>query len=255
MRTKIKILMSLFVVLNFSCENLSDPGEIEIRNSVFINLMINSKQKFFIYKTIDFKTPTDFGYQLSDFDKYFVDDAIISLSDSLNTYENFIIERDSSDVRFYTLAQSENFRTDTKYSLSINSNGQNISGSTFTPGDFNIISPLDNEVISFSGNKFNIGIEWSKSKNAKGYVVNISYQYYDEYFNRYLQGSLGEIIFDTSYTYSSFAAPSDSVLILIMAFDENYYNHIFEGIDKSGINGAYGYFGSSVLQSRKIWVE
>jgi len=256
MKTNIKILMSLLTILNLSCENLSDPGEIEIKNSVFINLIINGRQKFYIYNTVDFETTTRDDFLLYSFDKYFVDGAVISLSDSTSTYNDFIIEKDSLNTRYYTLTGNNNFKTDTKYTLSINSNGQNINGSTITPGDFNLISPVDNQIVHPTGNKFSIGIKWSKSNNAKGYLVNVSYPFYYEPLNYHDKYTAEEIIFDdTSYTYSHFLIPTDSVSITVMAFDENYYNHVFEGKNSSGIKGAYGYFGSSVLQTRKVWVE
>lgn len=237
-----------------TCENLSDPGQPEYNYSLFFNLKANSdKQKFYIYNIapLDGNQP---GYLLKDFDTYFTTGAEITIESDGIIYSDFLVETDSQDIRYYT-NNNLIIHPGKEYHLKVIIADDIITGSTLAPEDFELIYPLENQVIHFTNNNLEVNYAWTKSSNSFGYLLNVLYPFLyngtpfnDNYF-------LDQTVFDTTYFLNSTFEPVDTVFTTIAAFDGNYYNHLFKGKASSGIEGAYGYFGSSVYKKLKFIVR
>lgn len=237
-----------------SCENLSDPGQPEYNYSLFFNLMANTdKQKFYIYNI----APLDgnpSGYLLKDFDTYFTPDAVITIESDGVIYSDFLVETDSQDVRYYTNSNLI-IHPGIEYHLKVVIADEIITGSTIVPKDFEIVYPLENQIVPFSNNKLEVNYLWTKSRNSSGFLLNVIYTLLYNDFNIDGNYILDQTVFDTTYFLDSTFEPVDTVYTTIAAFDGNYYNHLFEGKASSGIEGAYGYFGSSVHKKLKFIVR
>ena len=253
-KAKTLLLISIASILLFSsCENLSDPGQPEYNYSLFFNLKANSdKQKFYIYNI----APLDeyqSGY-LPEFDKYFVTDAEIQIESDGIIYSDFFVETDSQGVRYFTNNNIVIY-PGIEYHLNVVIAEDIITGTTFVPSDFELTYPAENQTIHFINNKLEVDYTWTKSSNSFGYLLNVLYPflYNGTPFNdNYI---LDQTVFDTTYFFDSIFEPVDTVYTTIAAFDGNYYNHLFEGKASSGIEGAYGYFGSSVYKRLKFIIR
>ncbi len=174
MNSKIKIIVLLSftsVVIFNCCTNLNDPGTPEYKYSLLFNLSKNSdKQKIYIYN-ISSLEDYQYGY-LKEYDKYFKTGAEITLESNGIIYSNFHVETDTQGVRYYT---SDNIviNIGLEYKLNVNINGYIIKGITKVPGDFNIISPAENQVIHYTNNQLNINYKWNQSSNASIYLLNV----------------------------------------------------------------------------------
>jgi len=264
------IFILLITVVLFSCDNLNKPGKIPIKNSFLYNLEVNApKQEIFIYRTLDLSEPIEnipFEFSLKQDDKYFVENAQLFLTNSENNLSNFLVEKSEKGYRFYTEGEFFIFKPETKYIIKVTANNQQFTGQTTTPGNFKILSPIDYDTLSyFEGIK--VEANWTKSKNAKFYLAKLFIAEIDTInsdegqfitvldFSRAIRT---EAIFNNDLS-TNFNLPfrnrTDSIKIEILAFDENYYNHIFNGYQSSGLENAFGYFGSSILKSVVVYFK
>ncbi|GBD91367.1 hypothetical protein BMS3Abin04_02094 [bacterium BMS3Abin04] len=265
MKKIFNIIFFLFVtIVVLSCDDLNEPGKIPIKNSFLYNVEVNApKQEIFVYRTLDLSESIKdipFEFSLKSYDKYFVENAEIVLSDQNENLSNFQIDKSQYGYRFYTEGELFTFKPETKYSIKVTANGQQFTGQTTTPGDFNILYPIDHDTLSYyEGIK--IESKWTNSKNAKFYLAKLFIAAIDTFntdegqiitvldFSRAIRT---ESIFNNNLSTNfnfSFRNRMDSIKIEILAFDGNYYNHIFNGYQSSGLENAFGYFGSSVLKS------
>ncbi len=246
-------MMILFGIIFTACENLNDPGEPKYKHSVLFKLNSGiSKQRFYVYNVVPLAEYSD-GY-LKQYDKYFDPSAQISIeSNGVNVFD-FYVESDSQNIRYYT-SDSLNVLPGKEYHLSINVGNEVISGTTKVPEAFNIISPVENQIIQYTNNELIVNYKWTKSINSYGYQIQINYAYmfggvlYENNF------PFGDNISDTLYVYKTYLEPLDTVYSLISAYDKNYFDHIYKGQESAGIQGAYGYFGSSTQTRLKYVVR
>ena len=238
-----------------ACENLSVQSESH-KNSVIFNLTVNAeKQKIFVYNVVGLERQIDGNrVSLDDFNPFFTTNALIELESNNISFNNFIITRDSNNVIFYT---NETLipKPGEIYNLKINVGNNVITGRTIIPDNFQIISPKENQIYHYSNNKFEINTKWESNKSIYGYIVDIFYHINFLELGRYNYLEYSKVVFDTSYSFISQYLPTDTVRIKVLGFDKNYYEHVFQGKESTGVNGAYGYFGSSILKTVKVIVR
>jgi len=248
MRTNKYIIPVIFLALLVSCSLNNEVGIAENNNSVIFNIVSNrDKQKLYLYHTanvnerIDRREISGEGYG-----KFFIKDANIVLRNSSFTYSDFLLEEDStySEKGFcYANSSSLNILPNQKYSLEINFNDETVFGETTTPGNYEIISPKNNTIIKATGDENNVALDisWNNSNNAKGYIITIIEK--KMYGNRY-----SFITSDTTYNIKANMSWGNYRLE-ILAYDENFHKYIVEEYNRSGLENAYGYFGSSVMKT------
>lgn len=256
------ILIALTMILTLGCDSPNLPNRIEYKHNVLINLTVNeSNQEFYIYNTFEYSDRSIEGYYIEIRD-LFVNNASISINTNDFSFNNFVIREAPTKLNYYskgfyyTNAQELLLFPNREYFLEIVIDNKIISGKTTTPGDFAILEPKDNTIIQHTSINGDFIVKWSQSKSAYGYICKIFQE--------------GELIFPDS-TYNSYSKDytkysKDTLLVLqnlkpgtteinIFAFDENYYNHTFGEVLSVGIEGAYGYFGSSVKKSVSFYVK
>jgi hypothetical protein len=234
----------LFVIVFTACENLNDPGEPKYKHSIFFKLNSGmNKQRLYIYNVVPL-SEYSFGY-LKEYDKYFDPDAQISIESDGIEVEDFYVESDSQNIRYYT-SDNLNVLPGKEYHLSIRVGNEMISGTTKVSEAFNIISPAENQIIHYTNNELKVNYKWSKSINSYGYQIQINYAYIIGGIIYEYNFPFSENVLDTLYVYKTYLKPVDTVYSMISAYDKNYFEHIYGGKENAGIQGAYGYFGSSV---------
>ena len=253
--TKITVVVTFcFLFFSNSCENISGPGQPGIKYSIIFNLTANAeKQKFYIYNVVGLEESVIHFGPLKDYNKFFSENAFIKIESNGNSFSDFIIRRDTNDVEFYT-NEDLSPKPGEEYKLEIKIEDNTITGTTVIPEDFQIIAPKDGQVIHHSNNTFNIDLKWERKGNVYGYILDVFYHINEKQaLLNYLEYS--EIIFDTSYSFMGQILPTDTVKIRLFGFDKNYYEHVFKGKESSGVKGAYGLFGSSVLKTVRVIVR
>ena len=257
-KSNIPKITAIFIILLLnSCENLSDPGQAINKNSIICTLTANvNKQRLYIYNVIGLEQRTHGGYvSLDDFNQFFTENALIKIESNSESFSNFFITQDTNNVKFYS-NEDLNPKPGEVYNLKVKIGDDFITGKTIVPENFQIISPEDNKVISFLKNQFKINLKWENSRNIYGYIMEVSYHVNPQarYIDNFVYYS--EVLFDTSYNFiGQDYKPTDTVRIRLLGFDENYYEHVFKGKESSGVEGAYGYFGSSILKTVNVIVR
>ena len=255
-----KIVLLIILAHNFTgCNNPTSPEKPEYNYSLLFDLTVNKKhQKLYIFKTAGKNEYVKTGFPDK---KYLILNAVIELTNPNIYFNSFII--DSSIVKnpyyykefFYKNENDINLKPLTNYILNIKINNKIISGITQPPGNFDIITPYQNIVIN---RNTKTKIQWSKSINAYGYIINVSNNYSVIWNDttHFLNEFFSVTTKDTSYIFdSSYFHNKGKGEIKIIAFDKNYYNHVIQKIPSAGIKGAYGYFGSSVMKSVTIKIN
>jgi hypothetical protein len=256
------VLAAITTILTLGCDSPNLPNRIEYKHNALINLTVNeSNQEFYIYNTFDYSDRNSEGKYIELRD-LFVNNASISINTNDFSFNNFVIKE--APIKFnyyskgfyYTNDQELLLLPNKKYFLEIVIDNEIIYGTTTTPGDFDILEPKDNSIIKETSINGDFIVKWSQSKSAFGYICKIFQE--------------GELIFpDSSYysyskDYTKYSKDTLFVLqklkpgtteINIFAFDENYYNHTFGENLSVGVDGAYGYFGSSVKKGVSVYVE
>ncbi len=246
MKISIIITSVLLGLLFSSCENLSDPGEIDINKCVNVNLINrDANQQIKIYKTLpinfEFHSPTPWLNP----DEAFETNAKVTISGENFVCNNFRIDTNKLNLhRFYTNSEKIVIESNKEYIVQIASNNQLAEGKIKTIGDFNI-----NEVKKINeddkGNA-NFRISWDKCDGARYYNFSVTYYFYDsvivgrnngnlvyEYRNISVSRSeyigLDSLIEAGSYSREITAGSKiDSVYIEIGAYDINNYNYQFK---------------------------
>lgn len=253
------ILTTLTTILTLGCDSPNYPNRIEYKNNVLLNLIVNeNNQEFYIYNTVDYVDRND-STKYVKLGDIFVKNANINIHTNNYSFNNFVIKEAPTKLNYskgfyYTNNKELSLQSNTQYFLEIAIENETIYGTTTSPGDFNILEPKDNSITQRNSNR-DIVIKWSKSKSAYGYICKI-----------FQEGSIilpdsSNYHFKNEYTiYSKDTLlvqklTTGSTEINVFAFDENYYNHTFGEMPSVGLDGAYGYFGSSVKKSVNITVE
>lgn len=265
----ISSIVLIALVFSSGCEDLNNPGEIKIKNSLFFNLQVNSSQQHvYIYRNPDISGSAE--YKAADpLINFFDKNAEISLRDNINGKDisfKFIIDtvKDPSLLNPFKPSFTNSTAFEAKpladYYLSVNTDNNAIIGKVTTPGDFEILSPNEGEVVRGHKNLEKLVYRWTSSKNAKGYIVRSYFKdkYYDEPVeNFYMCDWAGSITFDTTQifqhlSYYSERIASGECIIRIIAFDDNFFQHYYNMKEIVGLSGAYGCFSSSVVKEVKF---
>ncbi len=240
---KRKIVFLFFILFLVSCESMNEPVE-NIEYSLISNLIVNEPvQKIFIYRTLGLSEKFRDANGNNNYRDYFSKNADITIYDDTNFPYHFKMPNDTS--KHYLNETQISIIPGKSYSISININGNKIFGETVVPNDFKIIKPMLNQHF-INNNILDIPIQWSNSLNSMGYLIKI--------YKPFNVNPYSIILRDTSFVFKRGVIMGEYKFEII-AFDKNFYNHIIENIPSAGIDGAYGYFGSSVLKSVKIIVE
>ncbi|MCU7495432.1 MAG: hypothetical protein HF314_10085 [Ignavibacteria bacterium] len=258
------LIASVLLIVSPGCEDLNNPGEIKTKNSLFFNLQVNSPQQHvYIYRNPDITGSME--YNAADpYVNFFNKDAEITLKDMLNGQStSFKLAQDTLDGSsyytgysysnpyrpYYTNSVALNAKPLRDYFLSVNADGNSITGKVTTPGDFEIVSPHEGEVVRGQLNLAKFLFRWRSSENAKGYTVRINV--IEKNFNKPVWISF--VTYDTSKDLQSLSLlmsifGSGIYTLQVIAFDENYFQHYYNKKEIVGLNGAYGCFSSSVVK-------
>ena len=263
-----KIIISTFLMFSYSSCNLNNEPLQKENYSVLINFISNSShQKIYIYKTLMPNESVRKFIENNTINNWVCTNALIQISQNSTIFEDFSIAIDTiknrikSIEKFYTNNSNLQITPNTKYYLKIETDNIIITGSTIVPGDFQLQSPLENQTFHYN-NDFDssvvIPIKWTKSSNVSGYIVNVDY--YDEFnfnYDRVLSytSSNKETKFNYIQNFGSSYNTKGRFRIEVLAFDKNYYSHVIKNLPSAGLNGAYGYFGSTVLKTVTIYIE
>jgi hypothetical protein len=254
-----RLLISLIIF--GSCDYLNSPSEIQYDNTVLFNLSVNEeKQEIYIYHTINQSIEDTLSghIRLKDI---FVHNAEITIYSISDIYGNFIIEEapvkyNYSKGFFYSNNHEINLTPNTQYSLEIKLENDLISGETTTPGSFDILEPKHNSTITLNSSDRELLIWWTVSNYAMGYLCEIIHEHTVTYPDSSLKSFTNNYNFYSRDTLLNFSGLRlGTYTIDVYAIDENYYNHLKEDLNSSGLKGAYGYFGSSIKKSVSFYVK
>lgn len=254
MKKKMFITISLFLILiSYGCEELNDIGEIDIRQSVFIDLSVNrEQQEYYIYETLSINDPLG-GYPFGSNDNFFVDDAVITLIDENgNSFSQFSLAfRDSSSVtyKYITNMVPLDIQEDSKYKVIIKSGDETISGEVNT---LKKITGFSASLLETNVEELNGIAVWDDIEEAKYYILKTTY-----FFSGHpLDGSGMVPIYTEILTkqdeykqeFHNFNNQYwDSLRVRVIACDENIYKHFIEENDQVNITNAYGYLASTSI--------
>jgi len=205
----------------------------------------SSYQEVQIYQTADLNKNEE---------KIIYQNADISLLNDNGIISKFIMYKRSGD-RFYRSVNKVNLSADSIYHIAIQTESTKITGTTKFPKDFKIINYSNNQTIELIDNELNINVYWSKSINAYGYIVNVTYpiKFQIDSSNYEIYNGIRTLnTTDSNYSFQRIFNPpfsiGDSIKIEILAYDENYYKHLFDNYSIAGLDNAYGYFGAGVIK-------
>lgn len=263
MKNLIKYLSIILLVFTYSCELTNVPKSKKQSHSLLFNLVVGQEnQKFYVYRVVE-SEDVYASYIEKKEDRYFEKNANITLHNSNINFSSFGVQDTGSFKRsfYYSSTEPLELFANTKYDISITINDTNITGETITPGNFNIISPTSNSTIklNLSKEEKELNIKWEKSNSAEGYIIKTLHKYMQQNWNdttiyteRISKDSF--VTRDTSFNFVSYLHKG-SITIDILAYDKNYHNHFVEFMQSSGVEGGYGYFGSSVLKTVTAKIE
>ncbi len=136
----------------------------------------------------------------------------------------------------------------TQYRLTVVlSSGEVIRGSTLVPGDFAIVSPADGDTIWAEEGVARFEVAWTESQGAAGYLLSVERpERILPTGERYRLPPATYLVTGGRHWSATFFPQSryDSLSITVLAFDENYNRHVFQGENAAGLEGAFGVFGS-----------
>ncbi len=254
------------ILLLSSCIKLDVVEPASYDYSLLYNLTVNDTlQQLYIFKTEPYENYTYInlgpGIKFGPLDNQafirFIENAEVNVEGNNGTDYSYTYVYDSLEyiTKYYSIDQHNYLSKNSTYELKCKINDQFISGSTTTPGDFNIVFPPNHKRIDLNDYKENVGIMWGESNKAFGYCVKIK-----TYWTTFYDGE--EMSRTNKYEYfteknsvdveASFLM-GDKAIIEIRAIDENIYNHIVKEVNQSGLEGAYGVFGSSVMKSVEVY--
>jgi hypothetical protein len=166
--------------------------------------------------------------------------------------------------QYYEIMKPGFIRSNQSYTLHIQKDGYDISGSTVVPDSFSIIShPKLLLVEKYTGSK-EIKLIWQKSKNAKGYIYQINYNPLIDIFNNdttyiprffMLTFTLDTTANINLYRDNTIYGSYNSCTIKVGAYDENFDKYYIKKHQSVGLTGAFGVFCSMVVDSIVIKVK
>jgi len=239
-------LCIIFLLGIISCKQLNEPSN-SLKYSMIGNLILNSShQEMYIYNTIPLNENKWNDFPHTD-NNYFVKNANILINNEKNITFRYNLNMDSS-VYYYTA--NFNIKPLNRYTLKVVINGEEITGETYLPGSFSILSPLPEQHFTQVNDTIKIPFVWNASSNSFGYIIHFFEKYNGKFFR---ENSF--VSQDTSFLFTLNERGRKKYKFEILAFDKNLYQHIIQKIPSAGIKGAYGYFGSSVMKSVTIKIN
>ena len=287
----------LFSVIFFSCDEINNVNDFSGKYT-FLCVLKNDQviQKAYIHYVTDLKQSLSHYSPNADF----IHDAEITISDAVissqlkvrHFYTDSYIGPDWPS-RMYMYAYSDdsifygNILPNKKYDLQLKVNNEVITGSTVTPGDFSINTPINNtieidkdadknDIKNFSIYKYRLS--WSKSANSFGYVIYSTVIYKNIYglpsgyplYHGVEQTITSTDTFAIIDIYKPFPGIDvvlypdgkklfmnypDSAKFVVIAVDKNYHDYFFLSRDRAGISSQYGVFGSSIADSCVVQIK
>ncbi len=225
--------------------------------SVLFNLVVGKEnQELYIYKIVTNNEPEYYKFSP---DNFFLKNAdIILFNEKMNFSSFFVKDLSNNNANYwerklyYTNSKKLELYPNTNYKIDILIDNKHIIGSTTTPSDFNIIFPTSNSTFKLKDIRNGKGLEikWEKSDSAMGYIGKV--------FIHKGKGTIAKdrqfVTQDTVYIYNDIYTTGKAE-INILAYDKNYHEHFNQFLQSAGIEGAYGYFGSSVLKSVTVNIK
>jgi hypothetical protein len=221
-----------------------------------------NKQYVYVYRTASlaeqpiysFGRPGDTGNYVN----FFIKNADIKVIDSDSATYQFqyhftALSNGFIDSVYYSNIRDFNIQPNSRYFFDVYLNGDVILGETHTPGDFDIIYPINDQISNLSNGEYVADVIWTNSLNSLGYIIQLT-MYSHSLQNTPVKDLYTYTVFDTLFSQQIpiRGDKPDSCVIDIYSFDINYYNHKYENVESSGISGAYGFFGSSILKTVKV---
>jgi|GEM_PF-1310502 len=254
---KYKILLSIFTIIFLVCYCNDFPTRLpEFKKEIsVIGVLDTSHQPQKIYAFYTAKL---------DDDNESIHSALVEISSETQKLQftlgaDTLNIRDAPNLRYYFCDRPETLHVipEKKYHLRlVTAEGDSVVGETVVPGRFRIIRPAANSVTTVAQSLI---IEWTKSKDAYGYIINLINPP-----TEYPPGS-GNFLYyapesyqtkDTTYTlYRDYGFKNGIYTIRVMAYDKNFHYHYAEGISSCGVIGGYGVFGSGVIDSVAFTIE
>lgn len=154
------------------------------------------------------------------------------------------------------------------YELRVETEFGMLTGYTRVPHSINIITPQSRDLVRDSTH---MNILWNRNEFAHGYVVNLlgppvmiqfsEGNYYTYRSTRCFCTTDTSLVIQSDYLTFPHEPPLGEYIeenlrctLKIMALDENFKNHLFDGYDICGITGGYGLFGSATVDSVDFFV-
>ncbi len=263
------IYIILATLIFSGCESLNEPGSFKDDYSIVFILKAGvDNQKLYIFRTLELSEPIE-DYPFGQFDKYFIKNAQIQLTDHANNhlYSNFKIDTlklsyvsiEGTSYHFYTNSSQLSIAPMTKYELFITIGADELSGSTTLPGTFEITNHNKKEIVYAPDMRpINFHLDWSTSKNASYYEIEFrmaysdTLEYYDQKYFIYYDFDTPGKSFGPFFHERNFdlVVPTDidSAQISVTAYNEDAYNHFYLDHDGSGLSNTHGVFGAGVTK-------
>jgi hypothetical protein len=249
-----KLILSLgalmiFIGIELSCSN---PSNKEPTFSATVLSVLNTgatRQTVILFRP--FESPrSNTGFL--DTDPFHISRANIAINDFRLQEQDARVSRFESPRFFYELDSIVAIKPDSTYRLSIIFEGSTISGETTVPGAFQITSPSQMQTISLQQSQGLLSVNWSESKHAKRYGVEIIGP------KLWIRGSSqnDSSLFEPRQKIDAGSATSTQIrlnftigrrVVIVTAYDKNYDRHVFQGFLTAGISNAYGVFGSATV--------
>ncbi len=256
-----------------SCESVNEPGDVH-PSSVICRLESGRTTQYLrIYRTAEADIPRSGAFEFSPsqdpYVNFLLDQADVRVWDAHGAEHQFLFRIDSTylfqsdSVKYYSV-QKKFESVDSvavvpgmTLRLSASASGGRISGHTVVPGDFSLLYPGEEDDLSAAAVSAGVNLVWSRSTSASGYLVTVSNTAWHTLPWGEIRSYPREYHTESSDTIcriqpTFYVAPSDTIEVAIVAYDENYYNHRHRGLPESGLNGAYGYFASGVRKTRTL---
>jgi len=249
------IQIILMIALFYGCEPITNSIEPEKFSVAALITNNAASQRIQIFRTASLNEQND------DPNYYFIESAKITV-EADDTSEVFYVMVSSANGNYYRPSEPTEYEPNKKYTLNIITDFGNASGSTTLPGQYSITEPNENDAYKIIYDQYikyvEINLKWTESNNSYGYIINLSYAV-NQNGEKPTYVTFAYLTKKTAYDINV-QIPDNFVfnkpiIISIMAFDINYYNHLFRNISNAGLEGAVGYLGSAVIKSVNVFVE
>lgn len=253
----------MIIGLLFRCDFPNAP---DFRQEISIIAILRPTMKFqkiFVYNTHEFITDSFSAADL------FIKNAQVRVTGGGQVIDFRYFFNESSSLSMYIdFVDKLIVKPGDRYEISIKTTNGILTGHTTVPHSVDIITPLPGDSLI---NNSNVNILWEADEFAYGYIINlldppVKIQFNENSFYTYrnthcfyttdtsfvIPGNY--IIFSEESSQGEYTEIDLRYTLKLMAIDENFKNHLFNGYDISGIKGGYGLFGSATVDSVDFFV-